>query len=767
MQNLNKILKESFGLESFLEGQEEIIQSVIDSKDTLVFIPTGGGKSLTYQLPGVVLPGLTIVISPLISLMKDQLDKLNELKIRTEIINSTISGSEQKQILDELNFTDYSEQNPIKFLYIAPERLNSREFLEAISNIKISLVAIDEAHCISQWGHDFRPSYMKIKNFLTDLKKRQNFPVMALTATATKKVRADIVDRLGLVDYNVFTKGFDRKNIILLVKEISKKEEKLAKTLEIIEKTPGSGIIYCSSIKMVEEVHEFLKSNGVDVGIYNGSLGATLRENEQNKFMNSTYKVIVATNAFGMGIDKSDIRFVIHYNLPGSIENYYQEVGRAGRDGLRSYGVVLASFGDTKIQEFFIENTYPAKSEILDFYDYLFKEFKLGEGKGTQILKTYYQMSKESGIGSDMRVGSILKILEKYGIVSRGVDEKTDEGFRGKGITLVQEKRKHSGILVDWQRQDLLKKEAYFKLEQIKKLLFYPSCRRRFILEYFQDEEDLATLGESCRTCDYCIDKLKLESRDVESIVNLSVFGLVLEVIKKLDNKFGIMIFIQFLSGAEDKKITNWRLDEDENFGILKEYSPQFIQALIEGLLTQGYLAKASGLYPVIGLTDKGNIALRREIILKNEEKELQSFITLRSGSNIFKKSKPAKATKSKKTTSSKTKKTSGKISDTYLETLELFDKGNKISEIANLREMTTNTIESHLIKLFETGKLTTVDLLKIANTSNVTKVQEIIKSDFADNTDKLRPIKDKIVELGFGEITYFEIKVAISLQTK
>ena len=767
MQNLNKILKESFWLESFLEWQEEIIQSVIDSKDTLVFIPTGWWKSLTYQLPGVVLPGLTIVISPLISLMKDQLDKLNELKIRTEIINSTISGSEQKQILDELNFTDYSEQNPIKFLYIAPERLNSREFLEAISNIKISLVAIDEAHCISQWWHDFRPSYMKIKNFLTDLKKRQNFPVMALTATATKKVRADIVDRLWLVDYNVFTKWFDRKNIILLVKEISKKEEKLAKTLEIIEKTPGSGIIYCSSIKMVEEVHEFLKSNGVDVGIYNGSLGATLRENEQNKFMNSTYKVIVATNAFGMWIDKSDIRFVIHYNLPGSIENYYQEVWRAWRDWLRSYGVVLASFGDTKIQEFFIENTYPAKSEILDFYDYLFKEFKLGEWKWTQILKTYYQMSKESGIGSDMRVGSILKILEKYGIVSRWVDEKTDEGFRWKWITLVQEKRKHSGILVDWQRQDLLKKEAYFKLEQIKKLLFYPSCRRRFILEYFQDEEDLATLWESCRTCDYCIDKLKLESRDVESIVNLSVFGLVLEVIKKLDNKFWIMIFIQFLSWAEDKKITNWRLDEDENFWILKEYSPQFIQALIEGLLTQGYLAKASGLYPVIGLTDKWNIALRREIILKNEEKELQSFITLRSGSNIFKKSKPAKATKSKKTTSSKTKKTSGKISDTYLETLELFDKWNKISEIANLREMTTNTIESHLIKLFETGKLTTVDLLKIANTSNVTKVQEIIKSDFADNTDKLRPIKDKIVELGFWEITYFEIKVAISLQTK
>ncbi|EKD66017.1 MAG: hypothetical protein ACD_49C00067G0003 [uncultured bacterium (gcode 4)] len=758
MQNLNKILKESFWLESFLEWQQDIVESVLDLKDTLVFMPTGWGKSLTYQLSGILLPGLTIVISPLISLMKDQLDKLNELKIRTEIINSTISGNEQKQILDELNFTDFTEKNAIKFLYIAPERLNSREFLDAISNIKISLVAIDEAHCISQWWHDFRPSYMKIKNFLTDLKKRQNFPVMALTATATKKVRADIVDRLGLVDYNVFTKWFDRKNIILLVKEISKKEEKLAKTLEIIEKTPGSGIIYCSSIKMVEEVHEFLKSNGVDVGIYNGSLGASLRENEQNKFMNSTYKVIVATNAFGMGIDKSDIRFVIHYNLPGSIENYYQEVWRAWRDWLKSYGVVLASFGDTKIQEFFIENTYPAKSEILDFYDYLFKEFKLGEWKWAQILKTYYQMSKESGIGSDMRVGSILKILEKYGIISRWVDEKTDEGFRWKWITLVQEKRKHSGILIDWNRQDLLKKEAYFKLDQIKKLLFYPSCRRRFILEYFQDEEDLSSLPDNCRTCDYCIEKKKLENREVESIVNLSVFGLVLEVIKKLDNKFWVMTFVQFLSGSQDKKILSWNLDKDENYWILTEYSTQFIQALIEALIQQGFIEKSSWLYPVIWLTSKWNIALRREDLLKKEEKELQSFITLRSGSNIFKKDKP------NKTSASKPKKSSIWKWDTYAETLDLFNEWKNISEIAKNREMTTNTIESHLIKLYETGKLVTVDLLKIANTSNVTKVQEIIKSDFADNTDKLRPIKDKLEELGFWEINYFEIKVAISL---
>lgn len=371
------VLQETFGLQDFREGQEDIIRSVLSGNDTLVFMPTGGGKSLTYQIPGITLDGITIVISPLISLMKDQIDRLREKGIASACINSTISLQEQRDILEEIR---YPGEFPIKFIYIAPERLNNKEFLEVTRKAKIGLVAIDEAHCISQWGHDFRPSYMKIRDFLTDLRNREPeneeepgpVPVIALTATATKKVRTDIMERLGLARVKEFVYGFDRKNIVMLVREIAKKEEKLEKVAEIVEKTPGSGIVYAASIKNVEEVYSYLRSKGISVGKYTGDMDAASREMSQNEFMDDTTRVVVATNAFGMGIDKKDIRFVIHYNLPGSVESYYQEIGRAGRDGKTSIAIILASFSDTKIQEFFVENSNPGQEEILEFYDYLY-----------------------------------------------------------------------------------------------------------------------------------------------------------------------------------------------------------------------------------------------------------------------------------------------------------------------------------------------------------------------------------------------------------
>ena len=347
---LLEILQKDFKLESFRDWQEEIITSVSEWKDTLVFMPTWGWKSLTYQLPGLYRKWVCLVISPLISLMKDQVDKLNELWIKTELINSTIDRYDIQIILNELS----NPTTDIKFLYVAPERLNSDEFLRVISKVNISLVAIDEAHCISQWGHDFRPSYMKINWFLDWLKAedRAAFPIVALTATATKKVRADIVERLWLDDYKSFTTWFDRKNITIIVREISKKDEKMEKVAEILDKTKGSGIIYCSSRKAVKEVYDELSQNWIKVWMYTWAMTPDNREQEQNAFMNDDYKVIVATNAFGMWIDKKDIRFVIHYNLPWSIENYYQEVWRWWRDGKKSFWVVIASFWDTKIQEF-------------------------------------------------------------------------------------------------------------------------------------------------------------------------------------------------------------------------------------------------------------------------------------------------------------------------------------------------------------------------------------------------------------------------------
>ncbi|EKE27439.1 MAG: hypothetical protein ACD_3C00206G0001 [uncultured bacterium (gcode 4)] len=759
MLNLEKTLNDVFKLEAFHEWQKEIVDSVIAKKDTLVFMPTWWWKSLTYQLPWVVMEWLTIVISPLISLMKDQIDKLNELWIRSEVINSTISQSEQNQILSELDSTDFSEWNPIKFLYIAPERLNSDAFLSVINRCKIALIAIDEAHCISQWGHDFRPSYMRIKWFLEKIKIGKDFPIMALTATATKKVREDIVDRLWLTDYNVFTRWFDRKNIIILVREISEKDNKLEKTLEIISKTAWSWIVYCSSRKTVDEVTEYLKGKWVPTAMYTWAMNTEDRDRIQNDFMSSKTKVIVATNAFWMWIDKKDIRFVIHYNLPWSIESYYQEVGRAWRDGLRSFWVVLASYWDTKIQEFFIENTYPSKNEVLDFYDYLYKDFDIWGWKGEQILKTQAVMAKESKISSDMRVWSIIKILEKYWIVNRWYTSDWSEEFRWRWLTLLQDKRSSSGVLIDWKKQELLKTEAYFKLEQIKKLLFYPSCRKRFILDYFGDEEDLATLGDNCWKCDYCIDKSKMLDWNIENPVNLSVFEIVMDIIQKFDNRFWLNTIAKFLQWSKDAKLVEWGLDEDDKYWILWEYSKELVQAVIESLISQSFIEKSFWQYPLLSLTQKWKQSLKSEWLLINEESLLQTFVAMRTRWNIFKKIKDKL-----KIWGGSGKKTS---SDTYSETLSLFESGKGIKEIAKEREMSTVTIEWHIVRLFEDWLISEEDLLKLVDPVNLEKIKEFIEPEMLAENIKLKPIKDKLEDSWFPNVSYFDIKAYIAIMSK
>ncbi|MCH2188797.1 RecQ family ATP-dependent DNA helicase [Candidatus Gracilibacteria bacterium] len=770
-QTLENILQTSFQLPSFREGQQEVIENIVAGNDTLVFMPTGGGKSLTYQLPGVVRNGLTLVISPLISLMKDQVDSLNQLGIRAELINSSLSLAGQRQILDELSVTDYLNSLPllnkegargrsIKFLYITPERLGSKVFLDTIMNLPISLIAIDEAHCISQWGHDFRPGYMKIRGFIDTLRSQKNndFPVVALTATATQKVRTDIVERLGMQQHHTFTAGFDRKNITIIVREISKKEEKQQKLLEVLKKTQGAGIIYCSSRAKCSEVHEFLLSQGVSVGIYTGEMTPDKRELEQNNFMNDHYRVIVATNAFGMGIDKKDIRFVVHYNLPGSIENYYQEVGRAGRDGLKSYGLVLASYGDTKIQEFFIENTYPEKHEVLQVYDYLYQDQKIGEGQGRQILQTYASIATGSKLQNDMKVGSIIKILEKYGILERGVEANSGDDFRGRGLTLLQDKRSHSHIMIDWSHQNTLKNEAYFKLEQIKKLLFYPSCRKRFILDYFGDTEDIEKLGENCGACDYCIEKHHYVSGEKEHLVPLSVFGIVLDVVNQFDKKFGTTVMKNFLLGSKEKRILDWGLDTRDDYGVLEEYSSDLVEALIEGLEKEGFLEKTTGQYPLLGISDVGKSALRREYLLKDIEAELQEYLHIRVGSRVFK-----KASQSQKTTSS----SSRPKGSTYQETLKLFQLGNTLSDIAESRELGIQTIESHIVALYSQGSIGLMEVMKLIDFDHLKAVQQVVISESFSSDSPLKPIKEKLVQVGNKQVSYFEIKLALAMIDK
>lgn len=342
-----QLLKKLFGYSSFREGQHQVVESLLKENDIFAIMPTGAGKSICYQIPALIFPGITIVISPLISLMKDQVDGLNEIGIPATFINSSLKGGEVQRRLERARTGEY------KLLYVAPERLQSPQFCRLLENLQISLLAIDEAHCVSQWGHDFRPSYGYISKMLKSLTTRPI--VAAFTATATDEVKADIIKLLELKNPDVYVTGFDRPNLSFSVVKNVKKINYVMNYLQ--ENSTQAGIIYCSTRKEVEKVYERLAASGYKVGRYHAGLSDEERQNSQEAFQYDDINVIVATNAFGMGIDKSNVRYVIHYNLPKNIEGYYQEAGRAGRDGEPGECILLFAAQDIRTQKFLIEET--------------------------------------------------------------------------------------------------------------------------------------------------------------------------------------------------------------------------------------------------------------------------------------------------------------------------------------------------------------------------------------------------------------------------
>lgn len=477
-KDIYKILNHFFGYDSFRGLQEEIINRIINERGhSLVLMPTGSGKSLCYQIPALYFQNSTIVISPLIALMQDQVDTLRKKNIPASFINSTLSKQERDKRLNDF------VEGKLKLLYVTPERFRKQDFIDNIKKVKIDLLAVDEAHCISEWGHDFRPDYSRIGEFRELL---GNPLTIALTATATQDVQEDIIRKLHLSkdEIKIFHQGIERPNLRLEAIDVFDDKEKLTKIYSTLKKYGGSGIIYFSLIKTLERFSEIIGDSGFQQGVYHGKLEDRRRKQMQRDFLNGKQKLILATNAFGMGIDKPDIRFVIHAEVPSSIESYYQEIGRAGRDGNDSLCLLLYNQEDLYTQMEFIKWSNPNADFYFALYNLLKREIGLINSSGIEHLREQMNFKNKN----DFRIETALAMLDRYGVTEGEIEKQNLKVVDNLPEVLQDEDYLKEKLLND--NKKLLSVVNYFRNEE---------CRRVFISDYF------GFPGEKpCGNCDNC-----------------------------------------------------------------------------------------------------------------------------------------------------------------------------------------------------------------------------------------------------------------------
>ncbi len=586
--HVHQLLHERFGYQDFRPGQEAIIGALLQGQHVLTVMPTGSGKSLCYQLPALLNEGCTLVISPLIALMKDQVDSLQAHGIAATFVNSSLSPQEQQERLYACRAGHY------KLLYIAPERFRSQRFLDTIAQTRVSLFAVDEAHCISQWGHDFRPDYLRLRQAIEYLQQPQ---VLALTATATVEVQDDIVQQLGCAAMQRFVSGFDRPNLtyrVLGVKGQATKFKVLGEILDAQEE--GSSIIYAATRRAVEEIASFLHERGTEALIYHAGLRDAERQRAQDAFMEGQCRLIVATNAFGMGVDKSDVRCVMHFNLPRSMEAYYQEAGRAGRDGLPAECVLLFSYGDVKIQEFLLEQSYPARGLLQEVYGLI---AALSRERAEVPLRALLPLCRRSV--SEMHLAACAKLLERAGYIERvSVYDNADDLSSGTPNTLVRltgdSVAPHQLVIDD----NALQQRKQLELQKMRRMVGYANarqCRRQKMLAYFGEQWD----KPNCASCDNCLDD--------------GAFGqsVQLSCVARMQGRFGRAKVVQVLLGSQANDIVNSYLPRLSTYGILKGASRSMIDVYLDALIEAECIQIVGDEFPKLDLTPLGQAVMRRQ----------------------------------------------------------------------------------------------------------------------------------------------------------